>query len=53
VSRTPPKWGCGLYHGQPPRRVTSDKHSEGFGVFEQLIIGSHTPMGLKEFMDLG
>lgn len=31
----------------------SDKHGEGFGVFEQLIIGPYQPFGLKEYMDLG
>jgi len=36
-----------------PCKMTSDKHGEGFGVFEQLIIGLYTPMGSKEFMDLG
>ncbi len=41
------------YHVQLPCKVVSDKHGEGFGVFEQLIIGPYAPMGLKEYMDLG
>jgi hypothetical protein len=41
------------YHVQLPCRVISDKHGEGTGVFEQLIIGPYQPYGLKEFMDLG
>jgi hypothetical protein len=41
------------YHVQIPCRVVSDRHGEGFGVFEQLIIGPYAPMGLKEYMDLG
>ncbi len=41
------------YHVQLPCKVVSDRHGEGFGVFEQLIIGPYAPMGLKEFMDLG
>ena len=41
------------YHVQLPCKVTSDRHGEGTGVFEQLIIGPYAPMGLKEFLDLG
>ena len=41
------------YHVQLFSKVTSDKHGEGFGVFEQLIIGPYKPMGLTGFMDLG
>ncbi len=41
------------YHVQLPCRVMSDRHGEGFGVFEQLIIGPYQPYGLKEYMDLG
>ncbi len=41
------------YHVQLPCKVTSDRHGEGIGVFEQLIIGPYKPYNLKEFMDLG
>ena len=41
------------FHVQLPCRVFSDRHGEGFGVFEQLIIGPYKPYGLKEFLDLG
>jgi hypothetical protein len=36
-----------------PCRVISDRHGEGVGVFEQLILGPYKPYGLKEFLDLG
>jgi hypothetical protein len=41
------------FHVQLPCRVVSDRHGEGFGVFEQLIIGPYAPMGLQQFVDLG
>jgi hypothetical protein len=41
------------FHVQIPCRVVSDRHGEGIGVFEQLIIGPYAPMGLTGFMDLG
>ena len=41
------------YHVQLPCRATSDRRGEGFGVFEQLIIGPYAPMGLTGFADLG
>lgn len=41
------------HHVQMPCRVISDKHGEGLGVFEQLIIGPYKPYGLREFADLG
>ncbi len=41
------------YHVQIPCKIVSDKHGEGTGVFEQLIIGPYKPYGLKEFLDLG
>ncbi len=40
------------FHVQLPSRVVSDRHGEGFGVFEQLILGPYQPMGLTGFMDL-
>lgn len=41
------------YHVQLPCRATSDRRGEGFGVFEQLIIGAYAPMGFTGFTDLG
>lgn len=41
------------FHVQLPCMVFSDRHGEGFGVFEQLIIGPYAPMGLKDYTDLG
>jgi hypothetical protein len=41
------------YHVQLPCRAISDRHGEGFGVFEQLILGPYAPLGLKEYGDLG
>ena len=41
------------FHVQLPCRAVSDRHGEGFGVFEQLIIGPYAPLGLKEFLDVG
>ncbi|MFC0589299.1 hypothetical protein ACFFF7_07730 [Novosphingobium aquiterrae] len=41
------------FHVQLPCKVVSDRHGEGVGVFEQLIIGPYQPMGLTGFMDLG
>ncbi len=41
------------YHVQLPCRAISDRHGEGFGVFEQLILGPYMPLGLKTFLDLG
>ena len=41
------------YHVQLPCTVTSDRHGEGAGVFEQMIIGPYAPLGLREFLDLG
>ena len=41
------------FHVQIPCRVVSDRHGEGIGVFEQLIIGPYQPLGLTGFMDLG
>jgi hypothetical protein len=41
------------FHVQIPSRAISDRHGEGFGVFEQLILGPYEPLGLKEYLDLG
>ncbi len=41
------------FHVQLPCRVVSDRHGEGFGVFEQLILGPYAPLGLKAFNDVG
>ncbi len=41
------------FHVQLPCRAISDRRGEGFGVFEQLIIGPYKPLGLKELLDLG
>jgi hypothetical protein len=41
------------FHVQLPCRVFSDRHGEGFGVFEQLILGPYAPMGLTGYLDLG
>ncbi|WP_296679906.1 hypothetical protein [Novosphingobium sp.] len=41
------------FHVQLACKVSSDRHGEGFGVFEQLIIGPYGPLGLNGFMDLG
>ncbi len=41
------------FHVQLPCRAISDRHGEGFGVFEQLILGPYKPLALKEFLDLG
>ncbi|MFM5895230.1 MAG: hypothetical protein ACKOQM_12480 [Novosphingobium sp.] len=41
------------FHVQLPCRAISDKRGEGFGVFEQLIIGPYRPLGLTEILDLG
>jgi hypothetical protein len=40
------------FHVQLPCRAISDRYGQGFGVFEQLIIGPYAPLGLKEFLDL-
>jgi hypothetical protein len=34
-----------------PVRVTGNDGSEGIGVFEQLIMGPFSPLGLNEFLD--
>lgn len=41
------------FHVQLPCRVISDRHGEGFGVFEQLILGPYAPLGLSGFVDVG
>ena len=41
------------FHVQIPCRAISERHGEGFGVFEQLILGPYAPLGLKEYFDLG
>ena len=41
------------FHVQLPCRAISDRHGEGFGVFEQLIIGPYSPLGLKGLLDVG
>lgn len=41
------------HHVQMPCRVSSSRWGEGFGVFEQLIVGPYQPFGLKDFTDLG
>jgi hypothetical protein len=38
-------------HVQMPVRVTGSDGSEGIGVFEQLIMGPFSPLGLNEFLD--
>ena len=38
-------------HVQMPMRVTGAAGEEGIGVFEQLIIGPFSPLGLGEFLD--
>lgn len=38
-------------HVQMPVRVVGSDGSEGIGVFEQLIIGPFSPLGLGEFLD--
>jgi hypothetical protein len=40
------------FHVQLPCRIHSDRHGEGFGVFEQLILGPYHPLGLREFLDV-
>lgn len=41
------------HYVQLPCKVTSNRYGEGFGVFEQLIVGPYQPFGLLEFTDLG
>ena len=41
------------HYVQLPCRVVSDRHGEGYGVFEQLIVGPYQPFGLNEFTDVG
>ena len=41
------------FHVQLPCRAFSQRYGEGFGVFEQLIIGPYAPLGLSGFADLG
>jgi hypothetical protein len=41
------------FHVQLPCRAISDRHGEGFGVFEQLILGPYAPLALKEYLDVG
>lgn len=38
-------------HVQIPVRVTGNDGRDGIGVFEQLIIGPFSPLGLNEFLD--
>ena len=38
-------------HVQIPVRVTGSGGEDGIGVFEQLIIGPFSPLGLSEFLD--
>ena len=40
------------YHVQLPCRAISERYGEGFGVFEQLILGPYAPLGLTGFLDL-
>ncbi len=41
------------FHVQLPCRAFSERYGEGFGVFEQLILGPYAPLGLTGFADLG
>ncbi|WP_324827479.1 hypothetical protein [Qipengyuania zhejiangensis] len=38
-------------HVQMPVKVTANDGKVGIGVFEQLIIGAFSPLGLREFLD--